>query len=165
MLTTAQQAIFKADVEADSAFASLPHNSDGAYAIAVAYQAEASPSFYVWRTEVTQDEIMQNGFDWTRVDNLSVGKARIWEWMFTNQDRSFNPSKPNVRAGIEAVWVGTAADLAVRAAVYLHCQRTANRLEKLFSSGTGTAMPGGSPATMAVEGSLSYSDVQAAMGW
>jgi hypothetical protein len=165
MLTTSQQATLKADILADPAFASLPHTSDGAFAIAAAYQLPATPDFYVWRSSVSQDEIMQNGFDWTRVDNLSVGKARIWEWLFTNQDRAFNPSKPNVRAGIEAVWVGTAADLAVRAAVYLHCQRTANRLEKLFATGTGTAMPNGSPATMAVEGYVSYAEVFTAMGW
>lgn len=165
MLTTEQQAIFAADVAADPAFSSLPHNSDGAFAIAAAYQLPASPDFYVWRTSVSQDEIMQNGFDWTRVDNLSVGPARIWEWMFNNSERSFNPSKPNVRAGIDAVWKGTAADLAVRAAVYLHCQRKANLLEKLFAIGSGTAMPNGSPATMVIEGTLSYSDVQAALGW
>lgn len=165
MLTTEQKAILAADIAADQAFANLPHNSDGAFAIAAAYQLPASPDFYVWRTDVTQDEIMQNGFDWTRVDNLSVGPARIWEWMFNNSQRSFNPSKPNVRAGIEAVWKGTAADLAVRAAIYLHCQRKANRLEKLFATGTGTAMPGGSPATMTIEGALSYADVHAALGW
>jgi hypothetical protein len=101
---------------------------------------------------------MQNGFDWTRVDNLAVGKARIWDWMFDNQSTTINPSKQNVRAGIEAVWVGTAADLAVRAAVYVHCKRIANRVERFFASGTGSdAVPG----LLTFEGELTTSDVSA----
>jgi hypothetical protein len=93
---------------------------------------------------VTRKEILQNGFDWTRLDNLSVGKARVWSEIFV--DGTINASKPNVRTGIESVWVGTQADLDVRAAVYVHCKRNAKRIEKLFATGTGTTP---SPATMA----------------
>lgn len=100
-------------------------------------------AFIVWRTLVTQDEITLNGFDWARVDNLSVGKARIWQWMFDNNQKAINPSKPNVRAGIDQTWAGTAADLAVRAAVYVHCKRPARVYEKMLASGGGTdANPG-----------------------
>ena len=144
------------------AWAALPVNSDTSYFIADELRKDASPAFVVWRSSVTQDEIMQNGFDWVRVDNLSVGKARIWEWLFDNQSATFNPSKVNVRAGIDECWKGTAADLAVRAAVYVHCKRTANLLEKLFATGTGTDA---SPATMTIEGSISYNEVYTAMGW
>lgn len=128
-----------------------------------ALNATASPDFWVWRTSVTQDEIMQNGFDWTRVDNLSVGKARIWEWLFNNQNRAFNPAKANVRAAIDATWVGTAADLQQRAAVYAHCRRRATLAEKLLASGTGTTE---APATMGSvpEGQLSAQDVIDAYG-
>ncbi len=161
MLTPEQQATLQADVLADNALNQLPHTADSAYAIAVAYGI-AVVDFIVWKTAVTRDEIMQNGFDWTRLDNLTVGKARIWEQMFTNQSFATNPSKLNVRAGIEEVWKGTAQDLAVRAAVYVHCRRPANRLEKLFATGTGTDA---SPATMTVEGSIGYIDVLNSMGW
>jgi len=110
----------------------------------------------VWRSEVSQDTIMQNGFDWTRVDNLSVGKARIWEWMFDNANKIINPSKANVRAGIDAVWVGTTADLAVRAVVYTHCKRAATKLEKLFATGTGTDAI---PALLGVEGFIGVNEM------
>lgn len=159
MLTNDQLSTLKAAINADPALSALPMNSDGAFAIADALNQPSSPAFIVWRTSVSQDEIMQNGFDWTRVDNLSVGKARVWEWMFSNEARAFNASKPNVRAGIDAVWVGTAADLAVRAAVYVHCKRTATRAEALLAAGTGSDA---SPATMTFEGSLSYWDVEQA---
>lgn len=102
------------------------------------YNRDNTSGYIIWKSSVTQDEIMQNGMDWTRVDNLSVGKARIWEWMFSNKDRVINPSKVNVRSGIDATWVGTAADLAVRALVYTHCKKAASRIDKLFATGIGT---------------------------
>jgi hypothetical protein len=161
-LTTEQAAAFKTDVEADQVLNALPPSADSAFAIADAYRLAASPAFIVWRTSVQLDEIMQNGFDWTRVNNLNVGNARIWEWLFDNEARIINPSRPNVRAGIEECWKGTAADLAVRAAVYTHCKRAANRLERLFATGTGSDA---SPGTMVIEGGLNYLDVMTAMGW
>jgi hypothetical protein len=103
---------------------------------------------------------MQNGFDWVRVDNLSVGKARIWEWLFDNQSATFNPSKANVRAGIDECWKGTAADLAVRAAIYVHCKRPATRAEELYAVGSGTDA---SPSLMAFEGQVTDYDVSAAL--
>lgn len=114
----------------------------------------ATPAYKVYRTSVPMSEIMLNGFDWTRVDNLSVGKARIWEWMFDAdpRTRSIEPSKSNVRAGINAVWVGTQADLNVRAAVYLHCFRDATVGEKLFATGSGVVADanGSGPSTLGV---------------
>ena len=121
-----------------------------------ALNAAASPAYTVWKSNVTQDQIMQNGFDWTEVDNLSVGKARIWEWMFQNETRSFNPSKSNVRAGIAAVWKGSAPALAVQAAVLAHCKRSATVAEKLLATGTGTDV---SPATMGAEGDVTAQNV------
>jgi hypothetical protein len=158
-LTTVQLQALKADIAADPAFTSLPHNSDSAYAVARAYNLTATPDFYVWRTSVSIDEVMQNGFDWARVDNLSVGKARIWEWM--GQLGAFDPSKANVRAGIIACWVGTSADLAVRLAVFGHCQRLASRVEKLLATGNGTTVivDGSGPATLGYQGELSFMDV------
>lgn len=160
MLTTDQKLALKTAIEADNAFVKVPHTSDGAYFIADAFNLIASPAWIVWKTSVRVDEIMRNGMDWTRVDNLTVGKARIWDWM--TGLGTLNPSKANVRAGIDATWVGTAADLAVRASVYTHCKRPATRAEKIFSTGAGTDA---TPATLTYEGSLVYQDVLDAMGW
>lgn len=154
-LSPAQLLVLKADIEADPIFTGW-----WAEEIAHEYGKPASPEWIVWRTSVTWDEIMLNGMDWARVDNLSVGKARIWDWLFRNQQNAMNPSKANIRAGIDAAWVGTAADLAVRAAVYVHCKRPASRIENLLSTGTGSTA---SPATMGHEGPIGYRDVEAAM--
>ena len=107
-------------------------------------------SFIVWKTSVSVDEIMRNGMDWARVDNLTTGKARIWDWL--SRLGAFDASKANIRAGIDAAWVGTAADLAVRATVYTHCKRPATRAEGSLATGTGTTA---NPGVMVYEGLLS----------
>jgi hypothetical protein len=159
MLTPAQLATLKAVILANPTWAALPINSDTSYFIADELKKEANPAFIVWKTSVSVDEIMRNGMDWARVDNMTPGKARIWDWL--GRLGSFDAGKINVRAGIDAAWVGTAADLAVRAAIYVHCKRPANALERIFANGSGSDA---SPGTMAVEGSLSYQEVDVARG-
>lgn len=121
--------------------------------IAAWLNGASNPAFIVWKTSVSIDEIMRNGMDWARVDNLTVGKARIWDWL--GRLGSFDASKANVRAGIDAAWVGTAADLAVRAQVYTHCKRTATQAEKALATGTGSDAV---PATMAFEGNVTVDE-------
>lgn len=151
-MTDAQLTALRAACFADPTAAAFFAPGEGKAAGLREYlNSTVDPAWVVWRTAVSQDEIMLNGFDWSRVDNLSVGKARIWEWLFSNEQRIINPSKANVRAGIDATWVGTQADLNVRAAVYVHCKRSATQAERLMSSGTGTTA---SPATMTLEGEV-----------
>lgn len=156
MLTTAQKTILKAAIAADPVLSQYPNNSDGAFDISRKLDEIAVPQVIVWRTSVPKDEITMNGFDWTRLDNLSVGAARVWDGLFDNEQRITNPAKPNVRAGIDAVWKGTAADLAVREAVYSHCKRPATRAEAIFAVGTGTTL---APSTMSIEGTTPWNDV------
>lgn len=158
MLTEQQLAILKADILADPVLSQWAATGYMASEIADAYNQTAAPEWVVWKTAVDPTEIMANGMNWTRVDNLSVGKARIWDWM--TRLGTLNASKANIRAGIDATWVGTAADLAVRAMVYTHCKRPAKRGEKLLSTGAGTTE---APATMGFEGYLTYQDVEAAL--
>lgn len=153
-----QLALLKADILADPVLSQWAATGRMASEIADAYNQTAAPEWVVWRTAVDPTEIMANGMDWTRVDNLSVGKARIWDWM--TRLGTFNASKANIRAGIDATWIGTAADLAVRAMVYTHCKRAATRGEKVLSTGAGTTT---SPATMGFEGQLTYQDIEAAL--
>lgn len=160
-LTPAQLLVFKAALLAETDPELVGYRTNGQTPLIADWYSRAAPQPYiVWRTSVGKDEITQNGFDWTRLDNLSIGKARVWDGLFDNLNRAMNPSKPNVRAGIDTVWAGTAADLAVRAQVYVHCKRQATRIEQMFASGLGTAV---SPSTMVVEGALSEFDVTLAL--
>lgn len=161
MLTPAQQATLKAHVNNSSDLNTFANNSDGNFAIAALLNLAASPAFYVWRTSVEVTEIMQNGFDWTRVDNLTVGKARIFDWMM--QTGTLRPHQSNVRAGVLACF-SVAADLATRQAIFGHCQRTASRVEKLLATGAGTSSTdqGVGPALMGFEGPIDFNDVEQA---
>lgn len=152
MLTTEQLTALRAACFADQDAAALIAAGD---ANGLHTWLNEDSTFTVWKTSVQLEEITQNGFDWVRVDNLAVGKARIWEWMFGSEDGSINPNKANVRAGIEEVWKGTAADLAVRAQVYVHCKRLATRAEKMLATGTGTDAD---PGTLTFEGEVIPTD-------
>ena len=58
-LTTQQLTALKADILADPTLSAYPMDSDGAFAIAAAYSQPAAPGFYVWKTNVTNAEILQ----------------------------------------------------------------------------------------------------------
>ena len=157
-LTPAQLATLQTFILAHPDIANYPNTQDGAFDFAAQrLNVPTDPAFIAWRTSVTRGEILQNGFDWTRLDNLSNGSARVWNDIFV--DGTINPAKVNVRAGIDAVWKGTAQDLAVRAAVYVHCKEAAKVGEKLFAVGTGTDE---TPAVREVVGDISYTDAFAA---
>lgn len=149
MLTPDQLATLKADILADPVLAAQPMHSDGAWAIAEAYKAITT--FIVWRTSVPVSEIVNNGFIWTAVDTLSAGKARIWDWM--RESGEINPSKPNVRQGLQDAFGNSQPNIAQ------HLKRAANRVEKLFATGAGTDA---TPGKMSFEGVLSYQDVEQA---
>jgi hypothetical protein len=153
-LTDQQKATIKADILARPEFAGAPLTVDGSAPIADFYNANVSPGFYVWKSVVTEKEIFDNGLDWTLIDNLTVGKDRVWQWLF--KDGKADPSKPNVRAGIEEVWKGTAAMLAQRAIVLGHCKRLASNVERLLASGTGSEAV---PANIGFEGTVSPVDI------
>lgn len=150
-LTGPQLATLKAAILANPTWAALPNTSDGNFDLAVLLNQPAVPAFFIWRSKVTVDEIMTNGFDWTRVDNLTVGKARIWDWM--TQLGTINPSQANVRAGVEACFSVQAGDQPNRQAIYDHAQRLATAVEKIFAMGTGATSNdhGVGPGTVAPE--------------
>ena len=156
-MTPAQLATLKAAIlaETDSALVALRTANDET-GMANWYNADSTK--ICWKSKVNIDEIMRNGMDWARVDNLSVGKARIWDWM--GRLGTIDPSKPNIRSGIDATWVGTSADLVVRAAVYVHCKRTATKAEALFTTGVGSDA---SPAVFDWEGFVNAQTVSDAL--
>lgn len=151
MLTAPQLALLRAEIDGDPALAAKPLNSDGYFETALALNTTpASPDFYVWRTSISVADIMSNGFDWTRVDNMTVGEARIWEFMTALG--SIDPSKANIRAGVNEAFKGTAQDDSMRLVIFGHCQELASRTKKLFATGAGTSTTndGVGPATPSV---------------
>lgn len=101
-LTLTQMGTLRSLVDADPTARDLALAGDDV-ALA-AWRNVIDPAYWVWRTRVTARDVMSDAaFDWTRVDNLTVGKARIWDLMFKYGD--IDASSGNVRAGIDTAWV------------------------------------------------------------
>lgn len=162
MLNTAQLQTLKAHIASSPDLNSQPNSNDGAVEIARLMNITAVPDYFVWQTNVNVKNLMRDpAFDWTRVDNLTVGKARIWEFMTAALD--VNPSLSNIRQGINTCF-SAAQDDVTRQAVFNQCQRKATRGERLYTVGTGTSTSntGTGPGLMTFEGNITSDDVQAA---
>lgn len=160
MLTTEQLATLKAEILADTDSAVVAARTNGAdNELARLYNLTASPAFIVWRTSVPRNEAQGSGFDWTQIDNLTVGQARIWfDALFDGG--GLNAADAGQRAGIAEAWKGTAAKLAVKVYILSICKRAATKAEKALATGTGTDA---APAVMGWEGQLTSDDISAAM--
>jgi hypothetical protein len=153
MLTTQQLQTLKAYILSVPEWAAQPMNSDGSYAIAEALKLPASPDFIVWKTEVSRNEVGKT-FVASALSAITAGNndklANFAAW-----NETVNPSRLDQRQFFDDVF-SVAAGASTRAALLVLWKRKANVLEKLFATGTGTD---GSPATMVIEGSLSYQEV------
>jgi hypothetical protein len=149
-LTPAQVATVKAYLDSDPMYEQkFLHGWDGCLELAeYLNKTRWTPEFIVWRTNTSIESILSNGFTWSAVDTLTVGKARIWEWM--SALGYINASKPNVRQGLQDCFGSSQPNLAA------HLKRPALIIEKLLATGTGTTA---SPATMSWEGPVSMNDM------
>lgn len=155
MLTTSQLTALKADILADPELASQPISSDGAFAIANAYNQVAAPAFIVWKTDVPTKEC-KKVMNWTEYIGRSAGERDAWQFMLSNG--TINTADVNVRQGIADIFSG-ASGVQTRTNLLALAKRSATRAEKLLSSGAGSDA---SPATMGFEGTLSYQDIEQA---
>jgi hypothetical protein len=173
-LTAAQRTILRADIQADATLNTLPHNSNSAQQIVDAYNLDASPAFWVWRTAVTKvDYVGSTSVDGTVFSYVgtgfitrSAGEQAAWRDMFDNPANAVNPSLPQVRQAFQDIFSGAVAPApANRTHLATMSRRRATRLEKLFAvdssgPGTGTGARGatGNPGALVVEGHLTTSE-------
>ena len=144
-MTPEQTALLRPVVQAEASLAEARRTGDDG-AIARWLNAPASPAFIVWKTRVTREVVLGSGFDFTQVDNLTVGQARIFDWLF--ESGVMNPSLPSRHTAILEAWKGTPAKVAVGTYVLSQCKRSATRAEKVLANGTGSDAV---PATMTWE--------------
>lgn len=118
----------------------------------VANWLNTTTTFIVWKTYLSEEEIIQNDtFNFTLVDGLTAGKRDEWS-NFLFKTGSCNPSKGNIRAGFLDVWSGTAAKTAVYNGIIAISKRFATNAEKILALGAGTdAVPG----LLSFEGNIS----------
>ena len=173
-LTAAQRTTLRADVQADGTLNTLPHTTNSADQIVAAYNAVASPDFWVWRTSMSKGEYVNStsgdgtvfSYVGTGFITRSAGEQAAWRDMFDNAGNAVNPSLPQVRQAFLDIFSGaTAPAPANRAHLASMSRRRATRLEKLFAvassgPGTGTGALGatGNPGALVVEGVLSSAE-------
>lgn len=149
MLTTAQYQTLKTAALADGTAAGYIETAND-QALANWFNTPDA-AYYVWRTAIQPSEYRE-AVVWTEVDALTVGKARIWEWITQIMTMPIDASKTNVRQGIADCW---ASNTTTRANLLTAAKRNATRAEKLLATGAGTS---GSPSVMGYEGNLSAAE-------
>src|SRR3990170_6721184 len=179
-LTSQQIATLKAFIDADIVLNAYPHDAEGAWAINELLKLPAVPEFKVWNTSV-QTQVLFDAITWANMTptdtpdgtqgwaNRSLacqGKQFNLQTMLMGQ-QSINAARVNVRTGLQDALtaipsgVGGTNKSGGWANVQIAMQRPASVLEKLFAVGAGTPA---SPATMTLETTLSYYEVQTARG-
>lgn len=174
LLTTAQLMTLKTDILADPVLSLLPNNDDGNQAIADAYNLNASPDYWVWRTLLTKNELTQatsvdeTTFNWTGTGFIgrSQGERDAWRELFSVAG-SVNPSLANVRNAFVDIFSGpTPPAPANRTHLSTSGRRKCRRIEKLFSILTvggpvQTGLRGNTtnPDTLVLEGTITRANV------
>ena len=161
MLTEAQQTTLRNFVLADPTFGQLPASNGSAKQIADSLNELTNPAFIVWRTNVTADEI-GNAWVGTDIDGMSaLNMQRLQLLLASSTVGVFDMRRADRRAGFENPF-GTNVSNASRVAMRAVWKKTANGIEKLLATGTGSDA---SPGLVTFEGEINYIDVNLAMGW
>jgi hypothetical protein len=131
-------------------------------AVADALNANASPDFWVWRTSVSQLEIVTTTtadgtvWSWPAFIARTQGERDGWREMFADGG-SVNASLANVRQGFADIFSnGPAGAAAQRTHLLTVGRRKATLAEKVCASGTGSTA---SPGTLDLEGAVAAGDV------
>lgn len=149
MLTTAQLAALKTDIQGQAALTSAVAAQDW---VTVANFYNTATATQLWRPNVGSQEII-GAANWTAFATCTVQQQNTFLAMLLNP--TVDATKANIRAGFAAVFT-VAADQNALSAI---AQRAATRLEVLFGSG-------GPPIVSAVFGyTIPATEVQKAMGF
>lgn len=135
--------------------------------IAEWYNTDASPAVWVYITALSKATILQgtseDGTTFTWVGNgfitRSVGELMAWQELFS-LNGTVDAAKSGTRQAFLDIFSGAGNAALNRTHLAAIARRRATRLEKLFATGTGSTA---APATMTLEGALTYLDVARAL--
>ena len=156
-LTTAQQATLKAAILADQTLNAFPNTSDGNTDMSFILNANATPTFTVWRTNVSKQVVFSN-FEGSAYSGLTTANTNRLIGAGTFCIDGFNPSSADVRFLFDDIFSG-ASGATTRTRLLALWKRPALLIEKILATGTGTDI---APATMGYEGNISVQDIQIA---
>lgn len=143
--TNAQLQTLKADIITNGLQNSAP--------IVIADFYNAASTFTVWKTNVTINEVGKK-FNGSELAGLTTGNQTRLQTIALFMAGGVNPSLADNRAFFDDVFSG-AGGTNTRAALLILWKRIANKVEKLFATGTGSDA---SPALLVYEGGVSESD-------
>jgi len=126
-LNNAQLTTLKADILTDPVLDVEPQNSDGAFAIALVYNLLASPDYFVWRTNITQNEINE-AVDWDEIVGLTTNEMLSFQ-LLKNQE-TLNASLANIRQAFTSIFP-TNQQPNTNAGLVAVAKRKATRVEKI----------------------------------
>ena len=110
MLTPVQQTALANDIANDVVLNAFPHNSDGAFEIAAAYNALASPAWYVWKSNAKTDDIY-NAITWA---SLTPSDTPDGTALFTNRALLCQAKQINLQILLQGRQTVNAANLKTR---------------------------------------------------
>lgn len=153
-MTPTQLVDFKAAIVAETnATLVAARDAKNHEAIAAWYAAPATPAFTVWKTAVDADEFRAQ-IVWPEVAALTDLKQRTLQGLLSGS--RVIVSSQNIRDAFASIFSAGATLTALAA----FAKRPANRLEKLFATGTGS---NGSPGVLVVEEVPTAATIDAAM--
>lgn len=164
-LSGPQLITLKAAILADPLLNAYPNTTDGNFDMASGGPLQnlglrapaAAPNNVVWKSNVSITSAGDNIVA-SELAGLSTLNATRLQTIVQLSPAGINPSMADRRAFFDDVFSG-AGGVATRAKLLLLWKRIANKLEKIFATGTGSDA---TPATMTVEGFISGTDVSAA---
>ena len=162
-LSNEQLPTFRAAIDAETDPVMLARlNSGDLHGVADWYNEPGT--FVVWRTDLSEEEIVSNTsaedtvWDWSLYISTSIAEKMAWERIFAGTG-AINPSIDHVRAGIGEIFSGPQYT-AQRTHLLAMAKRNATRVEGLFATGTGTTI---TPGKLVYEGFINYRNVQKAL--
>lgn len=161
MLTDAQLPALRAAIDAATDPAFVADRAIGNTGLMADWFNKAG-SFYVWRTNVSEEEITSKTsaeatvWSWPAFIARSEAERFGWARMF-NGRYAVNPILPQVRQGFADIFSGAANSApAQRAHLNAICKRLATRGEALYATGTGTLV---TPGFLVFEGAIGDYDI------
>jgi hypothetical protein len=156
MLTTVQLATLKAAILAETDAGFVTSREQGATGeMAAFYNVAATPTFYVWRSNYTPQDIakaVDNGI--TQLDGLTASKRDSLLWW---AERSHDMSLAQSQAAVTDL---CGSQNTLKAAVLDGGKRTVLRGERLYATGAGSLA---TPGVAAYEGNIRNEDIVLAL--
>lgn len=163
-LTDAQLLLFRTALLAETDQELVAYRTNGQTPLIAEWYSRFTPTYWVWRSDVSRSEIYNNispdgtTWNWTTYKNQGATEQNAWVQMFMGDRADF--SKANLRAGVAAIFAGSAQANAQRDHVLSMGRRLARKIEQIMAVGAGTTL---APASMGYEGQLSEYDVTRAL--